>query len=41
LVRLLDDVVEVADGLMVVEDEDEPDGGRHGEIRGGAGESGL
>jgi hypothetical protein len=27
LIRLLDDIVEVADGLMVVEDEDEADGG--------------
>ena len=29
LVGLLDDAVEVADGLVVVENEDEPDGGRH------------
>ena len=29
LVGLLDDAVKVADGLVVVEDEDEPDGGRH------------
>jgi hypothetical protein len=27
LIRLLDDIVEVADGLMVVEDEDEANGG--------------
>ena len=27
LIGLLDDVVEVADGLMIVEDEDEADGG--------------
>ena len=29
-VRLLDHAVEIADGLMVVQDEDEADGGRHG-----------
>ena len=30
-VGLFDDTVKIADGLMVVENEDEPDGGRHGE----------
>ena len=33
---LFDHLVEVADGLMVVEDEDEPDGGGHA-ILGGKG----
>ena len=29
LVGLLDDAVEIADGLVVVEDKDEPNGRRH------------
>ena len=40
LIGLLEDVVEVADGLMIVQDEDEADGVRH-RWRLAAGEGGV